>query len=104
MFAASPDPTPLIGVQQNAPGGKGSYFDHAGGVGKHEGMAGSARSNHPGRPQLVVAEEPLMASPVKVRKLQRRLWAAAKRSEDRRFRALFDRVHRVTSCGRRGNG
>ena len=31
---------PLIGVQHNAPGGKGPYFDHAGGVGKREGMTG----------------------------------------------------------------
>ena len=39
---------PLIGVQHNAPGGKGPDFDHAGEVGKREGMTGSARSNYPG--------------------------------------------------------
>ena len=32
---------PLIGVQHNAPGGKGPDFDHAGGVGKRQGMTGA---------------------------------------------------------------
>ena len=31
---------PLIGVQHNAPGGKGPDFDHAGDAGKREGMTG----------------------------------------------------------------
>jgi RNA-directed DNA polymerase len=30
----------------------------------------------------------------KVRRLQRRLWAAAKQSEGRRFHALYDRIYR----------
>jgi RNA-directed DNA polymerase len=86
---------PLIGVQHNAPGGKGPDFDHACNAGKHQGMTGSDRSNHSGRPPLAVAdEEPLCFSPVKVRELQRALWAAAKQSEGRRFHALYDRVHR----------
>jgi RNA-directed DNA polymerase len=86
---------PLIGVQHNAPGGKGPNFDHAREAGKREGMTEVTRSNHPGRPQSAVAdEEPLSASPVKVQQLQRALWAAAKQSEGRRFHALFDRVHR----------
>jgi RNA-directed DNA polymerase len=86
---------PLIGVQHNAPGGKGPNFDHAGEVGKREGMTEVTRSNHPGKPSLAVAdEEPLVVSPVKVRELQRALWAAAKQSESRRFHALYDRVHR----------
>jgi RNA-directed DNA polymerase len=52
-------------------------------------------SNYPGRPSLAVAiEEPLSFSPVKVRELQRTLWAAAKQSSGRRFHALYDRVHR----------
>jgi hypothetical protein len=46
---------PLIGVQHNAPGGKGPHFDHAGGEGKREGMAGTARSNSPGRCEPAVA-------------------------------------------------
>jgi len=86
---------PLIGVQHNAPGGKGPNFDHAHRAGKREGMAGASRSNSPGKSPLAVADdEPLGVSPVKVRQLQRALWAAAKQSEGRRFHALFDRVHR----------
>ena len=86
---------PLIGVQHNAPGGKGPNFDHAREAGKHQGMAEETRSNHPGGPSPVVAvEEPLVASPVKVRELQRALWAAAKQSSGRRFHALFDRICR----------
>jgi RNA-directed DNA polymerase len=34
------------------------------------------------------------ADPVNVRELQRKLWAAAKQSPERRFHALYDRVHR----------
>jgi RNA-directed DNA polymerase len=86
---------PLIGVQHNAPGGKGPNFDHASQVGKREGMTGSAWSNNPGGPSPAVADEaPLVAAPVKVRQLQRTLWAAAKQSEGRRFHALYDRVYR----------
>jgi RNA-directed DNA polymerase len=86
---------PLIGVQHNAPGGKGPDFDHAGEAGKCEGMTGVSRSNYSGRPRPVVADdEPLGMSPVKVQQLQRTLWAAAKQSEGRRFHALYDRVHR----------
>jgi RNA-directed DNA polymerase len=86
---------PLIGVQHNAPGGKGPDFDHACEVGKCEGMTGVSRSNHPDRRWPVVADDqPLAVSPVKVRQLQRVLWAAAKQSSGRRFHALYDRVHR----------
>jgi RNA-directed DNA polymerase len=84
---------PVIGVQHNAPGGKGPHFDHAGGEGKREGMAGSARSSNPGGPGSVVAVDGT-PSFAKVRQLQRRLWTAAKQSEGRRFHALYDRVHR----------
>jgi RNA-directed DNA polymerase len=83
---------PLIGVQHNAPGGKGPHFDHAGVRGKREGMTGSARSNYPGGPQPAVLEG--QWSPGKVRQLQRGLWTAAKQSPERRFHALYDRVHR----------
>ena len=48
---------PLIGVQHNAPGGKGPNFDHVSGVGKHQGMTGVSRSNSPGKPSLAVAVE-----------------------------------------------
>src|ERR1700722_19039073 len=92
---------PLIGVQQNAPGGKGPYFDRASGEGKRQGMAGAARSNSPGRSRPAeagLAPPPapgdVGANPVNVRELQRRLWAAAKQSQERRLHALYARVHR----------
>jgi RNA-directed DNA polymerase len=86
---------PLIGVQHNAPGGKGPNFDHAHRVGKREGMTEVIRSNYPGRPSSAVAGgEPLVASPVKVQQLQRALWTAAKQSSGRRFHALYDRICR----------
>jgi RNA-directed DNA polymerase len=85
---------PLIGVR-DTPGGKGPCFDHAREAGKREGMTGFARSNHPGRPSPVVADdEPLVVSPVKVQQLQRVLWAAAMQSSGRRFHALYDRIYR----------
>src|SRR5580692_9570573 len=82
---------PVIGVQHNAPGGKGPHFDHAGGEGKREGMAGTARPNHPGGPPPAVLP---WESGWKVRRLQRKLWAAAKQSAERRFHALYDRICR----------
>jgi len=62
-------------------------------------MAGTARPNDPGQLGLAVlgGQLPVVdgrASFGKVRRLQRRLWAAAKQSPERRFHALFDRVHR----------
>src|SRR5436309_12907205 len=47
-------------------------------------MAGAARSNFPDRCEPVD----------NVRKLQRRLWVAARRHPGRRFHALYDRVCR----------
>jgi RNA-directed DNA polymerase len=86
---------PLIGVQHNAPGGKGPNFDHAREAGKREGMVGVSRPNSPGRAlPAVTDEEPLVVSPVKVQQLQRALWAAAKQSSGRRFHALYDRICR----------
>jgi RNA-directed DNA polymerase len=75
---------PMIAATNNAAGGKGHERGHAGNEGKREGMAGETGPNHPdGR------------KPVdKVRQLQRRLWAAAKQSPERRFHALYDRVSR----------
>jgi RNA-directed DNA polymerase len=84
---------PVIGVQHNAPGGKGPDFGHAGGGGKREGMAGPVRSNYPDTLSRVVAVDG-RPSAVKVRELQRRLWVTAKQNEDRRFHALYDRIHR----------
>jgi RNA-directed DNA polymerase len=75
---------PLIGVDENASGGKGPHFGQACGGGKRKGMAGTARSNFPGG-----------RAPVdNVRKLQRKLWVAAKRRPGRRFHALYDRIYR----------
>jgi len=75
---------PPMGMKQNMPGGKCPHFGQAGGRGKREGMAGTARSNSPNR-----------RAPVdKVRQLQRQLWMAAKRSPERRFHALNDRIFR----------
>ena len=74
---------PLIAVS-NAAGGKGPDFGHAGEAGTRKGMAGTARPNHPRGRQV----------PVNVRRLQNRLWAAAKQSSGRRFHALYDRIHR----------
>ena len=73
-----------IAVQHNTAGGKG--LDFSGGVdeGKRKGMTGTARSNYPRKRERAV----------NVRKLQNRLWAAAKQSEGRRFHALYDRVYR----------
>src|SRR6266446_5643767 len=59
------------------PGGKGPTLVMRSHGGKREGM--SASSNHPG---------------CKVRELQRTLWRAAKRSRERRFHALYDRIYR----------
>ena len=53
-----------------------------------------SRSNSPGKSLLAVADGPLVALPVKVRELQRALWAAAKQSSGRRFHALYDRICR----------
>jgi len=86
---------PLIGVQQNAPGGKGPDFDHARGVGKHRGMTGTARSNYLHGPSSVLLTGLNEFPPVGgVRELQRKLWTAAKQSEGRRFHALYDRICR----------
>jgi RNA-directed DNA polymerase len=90
---------PRIGVQHNAPGGKGPHFDHAGGEGKRQGMARVSGSNHPDGPGPVVAvgQQAGLVGPssfANARELQRGLWAAAKQSPERRFHALYDRVYR----------
>ena len=75
---------PMRAVQQNAAGGKGPCGGHGVDSRTREGMAGETGPNSPGR----------RTSPAKVRQLQRRLWAAAKRSPERRFHALMDRIWR----------
>lgn len=68
----------------NASGGKGPCFGDASAGGKGEGMARANGPNHPGR---LLPDE-------KVRRLQRKLYVAAKQQKGRRFHALFDRIHR----------
>ena len=68
----------------NARGAKGPCGGHVGGASTREGMTGTPVPTHPGgRPPID-----------KVRQLQRRLWVAAKRSPERRFHALLDRIYR----------
>ncbi len=90
---------PVIGVQHNAPGGKDPDFDRACGEGKPWGMTGTARSNYPGSDAEPVGQDGRVfelgsESFANGRKLQRKLWTAAKQSPERRFHALYDRVHR----------
>ena len=73
-----------MAAQNNAAGGKGPWGGHVGEEGKREGMDRESVPNNPGR------RRPLD----KVRQLQRRLWAAAKRQPGRRFHALYDRIFR----------
>ncbi len=76
---------PLMPVQQNAGVGKDPYGDSAERGATREGMTGQQdRLTYPVRP----------SSDAKARHLQRRLWAAAKRSPGRRFHALYDRIYR----------
>jgi RNA-directed DNA polymerase len=73
---------PIAGM--NPAGGKDPDFGHDGNEGTSKGMAGTAQPISPlGSPSLV-----------NVRRLQNRLWAAAKQSEGRRFHALYDRIYR----------
>lgn len=74
----------MMAVKKNAAGGKGPCSGQAGGRGKGEGMVRTAGSKHPGG-----------LPPIdKVRRLQRKLYVAAKQHRERRFHALYDRVHR----------
>jgi len=84
----------LVSSGMNPEGGKGPDFDHGVDEGKREGMTGIARSNHPARRSSGVAEVRLRLDLVKARRLQNRLWAAAKQSSERRFHALYDRIYR----------
>jgi len=82
---------------QNAVGGKGPWGGHDGGNREHKGMVAtgeagvpaSSQPNSPGRRKSVDHVE----------RLQRRLGAAAKRSEGRRFHALYDRISRRDVLG-----
>lgn len=81
------------GGQHNPRSGKGPDFGHASEAGTRKGMTGTARSNHPGPDNRAVGQR---REPVdNVRRLQRKLWAAAKQSPERRFHALYDRICRA---------
>ena len=71
-------------AKNNAAGGKDPCGGRVGGAGKREGMAGKSGPNHPHRRQPMD----------KVRQLQRRLCAAAKRHPERVGHALYDRIAR----------
>ena len=75
---------PSMAVWHNAAGGKAPCVEDASAVGKSEGMGRTAASNSPG------GRKPID----KVRRLQRKLYVAAKRDRGRRFHALYDRIHR----------
>jgi RNA-directed DNA polymerase len=72
-----------MGVQKNAPGGRGPWGGRVDGGGKREGMA-AKQPNNPG------GHKPTD----KVQELQDRLWDAAKQHPGRRFHALYDRIAR----------
>jgi len=71
-------------VKNNAVRGKGPWGGTASAGGKGEGMTREGASNNPGR------HEP----DEKVRRLQRKLYVAAKQQKERRFHALYDRLCR----------
>jgi group II intron reverse transcriptase/maturase len=73
-----------MAVKNNAAGGKGHERGHVEDEGKRKGMTGTAESNSPERRKPID----------NVRQLRRRLWTAAKRSPERRFHALYDRMWR----------
>jgi RNA-directed DNA polymerase len=75
---------PTRAVKNNAVGGKDPWGGVASTGGKGEGMDRESGPNHPGR------QEP----DAKVRELQRKLYVAAKQQRERRFHALYDRIHR----------
>ena len=76
---------PMVPVKAgNAAGGKGPCSCRASEGAAGEGMAQAAASNHPDGQQPIE----------KVRRLQRKLYVAAKQQPGRRFHALYDRIHR----------
>jgi len=74
----------MMAATNNATGAKGPCGGQVGGAGKREGMAATSGPNDPGARR---ARD-------KVRRLQRRLCAAAKRQPGRRFHALYDHIGR----------
>ena len=75
---------PTRAVKKNAVGGKDPCFGGASAEGKGKGMDRESGPKHPGR----------QPPDENVRGLQRKLYVAAKRSKERRFHALYDRIFR----------
>lgn len=73
-----------MAVKKNAAGGKGPWGGVASTGGTGEGMSRKGGSNNPGRP---LPDD-------KVRRLQWKLYLAAKQQKGRRFHALYDRIYR----------
>src|SRR5262249_38242349 len=73
----------------NARGAKGPCGGHVEDARTRKGMAGRTGPNHPDHRPVVDH----------VRQLQRRLWVAAKRSPERHFHALLDRIYRRDVLG-----
>lgn len=71
-------------MKKNAVRGKGPWGGTASAGGKGEGMTRGSESNNPGRHK----------PDAKVRRLQRKLYVAAKQQKERRFHALYDRLCR----------
>ena len=72
----------MMAAKKNTAGGRGPWGGSVDEAGKREGLAEAPK-------------HPLKREPTEeVRKLQRRLWAAAKRQPGRRFHALYAQVHR----------
>lgn len=85
----------VLGDAGQVSSGKGPGFGRVSEVDGNRSMVGTARPNISHRPQSVLSYRLNDLEPVDgVRGLQRKLWAAAKQSEGRRFHALFDRVCR----------
>jgi RNA-directed DNA polymerase len=75
---------PTRAVTNNTAGGKDPWGGVASAGGKGKGMGRVSGPNHPGRPK---PDE-------NVRRLQRKLYVAAKQQKGRRFHALYDRIFR----------
>jgi group II intron reverse transcriptase/maturase len=83
---------PLMMAPQNAIGGKGPWGGHDDGSRKHKGMVAMGEAGVPAGSQPNSPDR--RKSVDNVERLQRRLGAAAKRSQGRRFHALYDRIWR----------
>ena len=83
---------PTRTATQNAVGGKGPWGGHDDGNRNDKGMVATRGAGNPShrRPN---SPDPHMRAD-NVERLQRRLGAAAKRDEGRRFHALYDRIWR----------